>query len=55
LDTESSNDDPVDEGGTDADGRITLAEGDELFLDDSQALDSGPEGDDRIDEEQSDE
>ena len=42
--------------GSPSDGRIALSEGDELFLDDdSEALDSGTEGSDRIDEEQSDE
>jgi len=50
----SSSDDPVDEGSTD-DSRIALSEGDEVFLDDDAELDSGTEGDDRIDEEQSDE
>jgi len=54
ADPASSSDESVDEGITD-DGRIALAEGDELFLDDvSEALDSGTESD-RIDEEQSDE
>jgi len=53
ADPASSSDESVDEGITD-DGRIALAEGDELFLDDdSEALDSGTESD-RIDEEQSD-
>jgi hypothetical protein len=55
ADPASSSDDPADDGSTD-DGRIVLSEDDQLFLDDdSEALDSGPEIDDRIDEEQSDE
>ena len=55
-DPPSSSDDSVDEGFTDADGRIALSQGDEVFLDVDAEFESGTEGDDdRIDDEQSDE